>query len=275
MLSAVELPASAPAAVALLASAGDGAALMAGGTLVMPALLHGDQATRRLIVLAKAGLGGIELRAGSATIGAGVTFARLAAQPGLAVLRPALASIGSPTLRNMATVGGNLFAPQPYGDFAACLVALDATAAVLSPAGERSLALERLLQEGIGRQEIVTAVRFALPDPARWTYLKAMRRQLNSAAIVTVAAHLPLAGGVVQGARIALGGVAPTVVRARAAEAVLEGQALTGAVIARAAEAALHDIDPADDAYASAWYRRRVLPVHLRRALAGLTGDAS
>jgi CO/xanthine dehydrogenase FAD-binding subunit len=78
-------------------------------------------------------------------------------------------------------------------------------------------------------------------------FLKAMRRRLNSASIVTVAA-------VLDAPRIALGGVRRTPVRARQAEAA------TAAGVEAAAQAALHDIDPFDDAYASAWYRRRVVP---------------
>ena len=89
--------------------------------------------------------------------------------------------------------------------------------------------------------------------PERWFYTKAMRRKQNSASIVTVASD---------GVRIALGGVAREPVRALAAEAKLAEGDIDGA-----AEAALEAADPFDDAYASAWYRRRVLPVHVRRAL--------
>ena len=89
--------------------------------------------------------------------------------------------------------------------------------------------------------------------PEQWFYTKAMRRKQNSASIVTVASD---------GERIALGGVAREPVRALAAEAKLAEGDIDGA-----AEAALEAADPFDDAYASAWYRRRVLPVHVRRAL--------
>jgi carbon-monoxide dehydrogenase medium subunit len=84
-----------------------------------------------------------------------------------------------------------------------------------------------------------------------------MRRKQNSASIVTVASD---------GTRIALGGVAPRPLRARAAEAALAG-IVDREHVEAAAAAAVQDADPADDAYASAWYRRRVLPVHVRRAL--------
>jgi CO/xanthine dehydrogenase FAD-binding subunit len=96
-----------------------------------------------------------------------------------------------------------------------------------------------------------------------------MRRKLNSAAIVAVAAVVEAAGGLVTSARIALGGVAPRPVRAVSAETVLIGRPLESGVLEEAGRAARADIAPSDDAYASAWYRDRVLPVHLRRAFLG------
>ncbi|MEU7856282.1 hypothetical protein [Nonomuraea sp. NPDC049141] len=93
-----------------------------------------------------------------------------------------------------------------------------------------------------------------------------MRRRLNSAAIVTVASVTRTADGLVTFSRIALGGVAARPVRALSAERLLLGRPLTHEVLTEAGVAAQSDIDPFDDAYASAWYRARVLPVHLRRA---------
>jgi CO/xanthine dehydrogenase FAD-binding subunit len=164
------------------------------------------------------------------TVGATTTLTALARE--VPFLRESIASIASPTIRNMATVGGNLFAPQPHGDLAVCLLALDAT----------------IDREG----ELVTGVSFKVPE--RWFYRKAMRRKQNSASIVTVASD---------GTNIALGGVAREPVRATKAE-----EALAAGDIDAAAELCLEAADPFDDAYASAWYRRRVLPVHVRRAFA-------
>jgi len=229
----------------VLAALDDGAVVIAGGTHVMPRLnTHASEVTA-LVSLRGAGLAGVEpLDATTVRVGAATTLTQLGEAPELAFLRPALDAIASPTIRNLATVGGNLFVPQPYGDLAVCLLALDAQA---------ELADGRTV--GIAEAEgLVTAVRFAIPK--EWRFLKAMRRKLNSASIVTVAA-------VLEAPRIALGGVAPTPVRARHAEAAYPQGAEA------AAQAALQDIDPFDDAYASAWYRRRVVPVHVRRALLG------
>ena len=138
--------------------------------------------------------------------------------------------------------------PQPHGDLAVCLLALDAQVTVLDADGERTVGVADVVPGGI-----VTSVSFKLPE--RWFYTKAMRRKQNSASIVTVASD---------GVRIALGGVAPRPVRALAAE-----EALARGDIEAASEKAVEAADPVDDAYASAWYRRRVLPVHVRRAFQG------
>jgi aerobic carbon-monoxide dehydrogenase medium subunit len=229
----------------VLEALGEGAVVIAGGTHVMPRLnTHASEITS-LVSLRRAGLAGVEMTGDHAVrVGAATTLTQLGDAPALAFLRPALDAIASPTIRNLATVGGNLFVPQPYGDLAVCLLALDAQAEL---ADGRTVPVAEA--EGL-----VTAITFAIP--AEWRFLKAMRRRLNSASIVTVAAVLDVP-------RIALGGVAPTPVRARHAEAALADGAEA------AAQAALQDIDPFDDAYASAWYRRRVVPVHVRRALLG------
>jgi carbon-monoxide dehydrogenase medium subunit len=110
-------------------------------------------------------------------------------------------------------------------------------------------------------------VRFSLP--ADFRYHKAGRRRFNSASIVTVAVALTIADGVVHDVRLALGGLAPRPLRCEPAERALVGRPLDEASVRDAADAADPLIEPFDDAYASAWYRRRVFPVHLRRALLG------
>ena len=217
----VHVPTSVDEVLGLL---GEGV-LVAGCTGIYPHL----GPTESIISLRKAGLGGVSVDGDRVTVGATATLTELARE--VPFLRESIASIASPTIRNMATVGGNLFAPQPHGDLAVCLLALDAQ-------------IEKT-------ESLVTSISFTVPE--QWFYTKAMRRKQNSASIVTVASD---------GERIALGGVAREPVRALAAEAKLAQGDIDGA-----AEAALEAADPFDDAYASAWYRRRVLPVHVRRAL--------
>jgi carbon-monoxide dehydrogenase medium subunit len=220
----VYLPESVEEAEALL----EKGTLIAGGTHLMSHV----HPTGPLVSLRRAGLSGVETTGDTVRVGATTTLTQLARE--VPFLRKAVESIASPTIRNMATVGGNLFVPTPHGDLAVCLLALGAE-----------------IEKTDGG--LVTHVSFKTPE--QWFYTKAMRRKQNSASIVTVASD---------GVRIALGGVAPQPVRALAAEAKLAEGDIDGA-----AEAALEAADPADDAYASAWYRRRVLPVHVRRALNG------
>ncbi len=241
MALAVHIPESVDQAVGLLTG---GSTVIAGGTHVMPRL----GASASLVSLRRAGLAGISEIDGVITIGAATTLAQVGRD--VPFLHDAIESIASPSIRNLATVGGNLFVPQPHGDFAVCLLALDAVVTVVDADGSREVS--------VGEAEgLVTRVRFK--TPAQWFYTKAMRRKQNSASIVTVASD---------GVRIALGGVAPRPIRALAAEAALAGT-IDREHVEAAAAAAVQDADPFDDAYASAWYRRRVLPVHVRRALLG------
>jgi len=266
VITAVRTPDSVAGAVGHAAAGGW---LMAGGTVVMPQVNNGSVAATELVSLRRAGLRGISLADGVARVGATTTLAEVEESPDLAFLRGAMRALASPTIRSLATVGGNLFVPQPYGDLAVCLLALDATVEITGPDGGREATVDSLLSAGVAAGEVVTAVRLAVPAPGTWFYHKAMRRRLNSAAIVAVAAVVETAGGVVASARIALGGVAPRPVRSPAAESVLIGRPLESEVLEEAGRAARADIAPSDDAYASAWYRSRVLPVHLRRAFLG------
>jgi CO/xanthine dehydrogenase FAD-binding subunit len=268
MLQAVARPRSLAEAHSILGS-NDRTAIIAGGTVIMPVLNYGTNEFDTLVSLRGSGLSGIGISGGRATIGATTTLSEIEAEDELSFLWPALDAIGSPTIRNMATVGGNLFVKQPYGDFAACLIALGAEVTIAGPNGERSEPVEKTVASRLGHGEIVTKVSFALPAAGAFKFRKAARKAFNSGAIVTVAAMVETNGGVVSACRIALGGVAKTAIRALSAEKALTGKPLDRAGIEAAAKEALKDISPSDDAYASAWYRARVTPVHIRRALLG------
>jgi CO/xanthine dehydrogenase FAD-binding subunit len=206
------------------------AVIMAGGTTVMPAAHAGALDVTRIVGLARAGLSGVERSGGRTRIGA---MTPLAALDGPLV--QAARVVGGPALRNMATVGGNLVVG---GDVAVALLALDAEVQLSS----RTLPVERLWNEFRPGEEIVLSVSF---EDADLVFLRCARRAANSPAVVSVA----LSGG-----RVALGGVAAHPVRSPGAEA--------GDPAAAAAE-----IDPPTDAIASAWYRRRMTELFVRRAL--------
>ncbi len=255
---------------ALATLAGDAAnTLLAGGTLVMPLVNNETSSIRNLVSVRRLQLSGIEVDGDRARIGAATPLADVGRDARLNFLTPVIESIASPSIRNLATVGGNLFAPQPYGDFAVALLALDGSAVVAAVDGLRTIPVSELLEQGLRPGEIVTTIDCEMPAPGSWFYTKAMRRRLNSAAIVTVAAVISAERGMISIARIALGGAGPRPLRARSAETALLGQRLDEAAIAAAADRILDDAEPFSDAYASAWYRARVLPVHFRRAILG------
>lgn len=244
---------------------------LGGGTLVMRALNEGDVSISTVVRANDQALTRIDASGPRVTLGAGVTFARILGERDLAFLHAPARSIGGPAVRNMGTVGGNLFAPTPYGDFTVALLALDATVAVQGGLSARDIAIEEFLQSR-ERQSgaLVLSVSCTRPAGAEaFRYRKVARIKPKGGSVITLAAHLPVSGGRIAGARIALGSMAPTQIRARAAERALEGRALDAATIAAAASAATEGTSPSDNALGSAWYRREIVGVHLRRLLSG------
>ncbi|MDI4231810.1 FAD binding domain-containing protein [Bradyrhizobium sp. Arg237L] len=256
---------------AAVLSSDRGARYLGGGTLVMRALNEGDISISTIVRASDHALMRIDAAGSRVAIGAGVTFARILAERDLAFLHAAARSIGGPAVRNMGTVGGNLFASAPYGDFTVALLALDAVVSVQGGLGSRDVPIEEFLQTR-ERQTgtLVLAVSFQKPASAdAFRYRKIARIKPKGGAVITFAAHLPVSSGRIVGARIALGSMAPTQIRARAAERALEGRTLDTATIAAAAAAAVEGTSPADNALASGWYRREIVGVHLRRLLSG------
>ena len=260
---------SGEAAAAL--SADRGARYLGGGTLVMRALNEGDISISTVVRANDQALTRIDAAGPRVTIGAGTTFTRILAERDLAFLHTAARSIGGPAVRNMGTVGGNLFAPSPYGDFTVALLALDAMVSVQGGLGSRDVGIEEFLQTR-ERQAgtLVLAISCQKPASAEgFRYRKIARIKPKGGSVITLAAHLPTSGGRIVGARIALGSMAPTQIRARAAERALEGRSLDRSTIDAAAAAAVEGASPGDNALASAWYRREIVGVHLRRLLSG------
>jgi CO/xanthine dehydrogenase FAD-binding subunit len=244
---------------------------LGGGTLVMRALNEGDISIETIVRAADHALTRIDVSGARITIGAGVTFARIVAERDLAFLHAAARSIGGPAVRNMGTVGGNLFAPVPYGDFSVALLALDAVVSVHGGLGVRDIAIEEFLQSR-ERQAGALVLSVSCPRPASaevFRYRKVARIKPKGGSVITLSAHLPLSSGRINGARIALGSMAAVPIRAKAAERALEGRPLDGAAISAAAAAVIEGTAPADNALASAWYRREIAGVHLRRLLSG------
>ena len=268
MLKQVNVPTELTAAFSALASS-RASAILSGGTLLMPEINTKVTGIDTLVSIRALGLDGISVEGSKARVGAGVTLDALGRDKRFAVINGVIETIASPPVRNMATVGGNLFAAQPYGDLAVALLALGAEVEIASADGTRVVPVDEIIGRGVAAGEIVTSISFDIPQAGDWFYLKAMRRKSNSAAVVSVAAVVKKSGDVVESARVALGGCGASALRAASVETALVGKPLDAASVTAAAEAAAGDVQPFTDAYATAWYRRRVLPVYIRRALLG------
>ena len=246
-----------------------GARFVGGGTLVMRAVNEADPSIQTIVRSTDPSLLHIALSSGRIELGAGVTMAAILAERELAFLHPVARAGGGPAVREAATVGGNLFAPSPYGDFATALLALDATVMFAGGLGQRELPLEEFLGRRERGSSLVSGVAFRRPAAETFRFAKVTRVHPKGISVLSIAAQLPLASGRVAGARIAYGAMGQAPMRAKAAERALEGHALDIAGIAPALAVAVDGTSPADDAIASAWWRREILPVHLRRLLLG------
>jgi CO/xanthine dehydrogenase FAD-binding subunit len=243
-----------------------GARYFGGGTLVVRAVNEGDVSIDNFVRSTDATLSRIEVKGGAVMLGASVTMAAIARHKELAAIAKAARAVGGPAIRNMATVGGNLFAAAPYGDFAVALTALDATVET----GDNSVPIEQFLAGRAKQKGIVTAVRFKLPAADNFRFVKVSRVKPKGVSVLSIAAVLETAGdGTVKSARIALGAMADRPLRAKVAEAALVGVRLTEDGIANSVAVIGEGTAPITDPIASAWYRSEVLPVHFRRLLLG------
>jgi CO/xanthine dehydrogenase FAD-binding subunit len=271
----------------ILAEAGDRARLIAGGTDLAVAIKRGDTRPEILVDLGRvAGLADIDAAPGGdeVEIGALATHARLARHPVLLARATALAqacrAVGSPQIRARGTIGGNVVNASPAADGAVALTAFGATVKVReaypSRRGTKVVPLEEFLlgpgSVALGPSEFVSGVTLRLPDPgARSVYMKVGQRSALAIAIASAAVvFAPSAGRV----RIALGSVAPTPVRATAAEALFaaewEGATDRAELIGEVAAKAVESTSCIDDVRASAWYRADLVRALTRRALTRL-----
>jgi aerobic carbon-monoxide dehydrogenase medium subunit len=187
-------------------------------------------------------------------------------------LAQAASELGSIQVRHRATVIGNICRASPSADTLPPLIADGASLHIFGPGGQRTLLLEDFFT-GPGRTrlqtgEIVTGLTVPAPPPGTGkAYIKHGRRRAMELATVGVAVTLTVQSGMCSQVRIVLGAVAPTPIRARQAEALLEGQPVAELPIAQAAQAAMSEARPITDVRASAEYRREMVRVLTGRAL--------
>ena len=263
-------------ALATHSAPGD-ARIIAGGTDVMVEIEHGLATASTLIDLSRLpGLDQITESDGRVHIGPLVTHNQAVANPLIQQhawpLLRASWEVGAPQIRNRGTIAGNLATASPANDTIPALWVLDASLTLASARGRRTLSFPEFFL-GVRKtarepDEIIVDISFpAPPDSARSTFIKAGLRRAQAISLINIAVFLDFDGDLVTDARIAFGSVAPTIVRAPAAEAALLGQSLSPDQIDLATELIQEAISPIDDVRASAAYRRHLAGVITRRAL--------
>jgi len=280
------LPGSVDECLAVLAKRGSEAKLVAGGTdllpqmkggVVRPACVVDISRLTELRTIALDGNGGLRL-------GAAVAARQIEKHEGVRKAFPSLAEsaalVGSIQVRNLATVGGNLCNAAPSADMAPPLVALDAEAVIAGPKGRRRVPLatffEGVRKTVIGPDELLVELVIPPPGPrSGGNYLRHTPRRELDIAVVGVASQVTLSNGVCGKARISLASVAPTPVRATAAERALEGQPLTKEKIEEAAKLAVEAARPISDQRGSADFRKHLVRVLTRRTLTTALARAS
>ncbi len=273
-----DAPDSVEGVLALLEQHADQARLIAGGTALVTMLRQSLVQADRLVSLHRVpGLARIDQRDGALHIGALTSHRDVETSPLVQQHAPLLAEVyrrvATVRIRNMATVGGGLAHADPAQDPLPGLLALGASARLVSPHGERVVPVGELFldyyETAIAPDEVLTEVIVPQqPQGARSVYLKYLPRTADDYATVSVAATARVEDGRCQGLRVALGAVAPTPVHATSVEEALEGQKPTPELVRRAAELVAGQVDPMDDPRGSAEYKRDMAVVFTRRALA-------
>jgi len=267
-------------AMSLLNKYGNKAKVLAGGTDLVPQMKEKTIRPEYVISIGRiAGLDYIRFDGEKGLrIGALTTIRSIEQSPQLqpkyGLICQAASQMASIAVRNVATVGGSLCNASPSADTAPALIALSAKAKLVSAAGERIVPLEDFFT-GPGATVLKTGellTELQIPSPPAHTagvYIKYSTRGGEELALIGVAALLTLntGDGTCTDAKVVLGAVAPTPIRARGAEGVLKGKRIDQGLIEKAAQTASDESSPIDDIRGSAEYRREMLKVFARDAI--------
>jgi carbon-monoxide dehydrogenase medium subunit len=264
-------------ASAILGENPTGTRLIAGGTDLIVQMRAGVVQPDMLVDLRLLPLNAISVEKDLVRLGSRVTHTQIVESKVMWERFPALAAaceaVGGPATRNRGTIGGNLANASPAADSAPPLLVYDTSVVVASAVSKRTVPLADFLvdyrQTALQPSEIIKEIRMPVPSgEMASSFIKLGKRQALTIAVVSVAARLTVDESYkVQEARIALGSVAPTPIRASSAEKMMVGEALSVEVIAEAANEAVHGASPISDARASAEYRTKMISVLVRRAL--------
>ena len=255
---------------------GSRARILDGGSNVLVYINEGSISGGTLVdVKSLEAIKGIEERDGRLEIGAGELIADIMdsglVRKKIPFLRDALQKFANPLVRNMATLAGNIADSSPIGDTIPPLLVLEAEVIAASTKGQRIIPLEEFFT-GPGKnvlrdEEVICTVRFPLPAKGEGGHVKLGLRRGTSCSVASVAVWLVADKNKVEDMRIALGGVAPTPIRARKTEEAFKGQSLDWDRITELSRKVTEEISPITDVRGSAEYRRQVSAGLLAKAV--------
>lgn len=263
-------------AVAKMAAANGSGKFIAGGHSLVPLMKLRLSEPQMLIDISRIPeLAGIGERDGKITIGAATVHHTVATSSLLLSQCPmvaeAAATIGDPQVRNRGTIGGSVAHADPSADMPAVLMALDAEIHLRGPKGWRIARaadfFRAMFTVDMAADEVIASIQFV---PVRTGAYAKLHQRASHYAIVGVAAAIDVKDGTIASARVGLTGATSHAQRLSGVEEALRGQRLSPATLDAAALAAGQDLDDLNaDIHASADYRRAMIPVFTRRALAG------
>lgn len=271
----LDLPDNLEDAMALMANGkDDGPIPLAGGTNLIVDIRAKRERPSRVVSLNNVSeLQHVKIDDKQVVVGGRTTVSDLLRHKEFELAAPSLVQsarvFGGQMVRNAATIAGNIASGSPAADLVPPLLSLDAKLTLASHSGIREVPLDEFYldyKENVLRsEELITRISWPRPVNAVNTFYKLARRKGDAITVTGVAITLAVENGACSRARIALGAVAPFVLRAKKAEAILEGEALTPALIEQAAKQAVDECNPIDDIRASAEYRRLTIHALTRR----------
>jgi carbon-monoxide dehydrogenase medium subunit len=279
-------PRSPEEAVAQIKERGPGGKLLAGGTDLLLQIKARAVRPAYVVDLSRlADLSRLEYREGEGLwIGSTVRLRALQmsalVRERFGIVADGASLVGSIQVRNLATIGGNLCNAAPSADLAPPLIAANARAEVLGPAGSRSVPLDTFFvgprRTVLASDELLLGVFVPEPEPStRGSYIRHTPRNEMDIAVVGVGSSVVVRDGRIVSARIALGAVAPTPIRATRAESALIGRPADAGSIDEAATIAAEEARPISDVRGSAEFRRHLVKVLTQRTLRDAVGIAA
>lgn len=267
-------------AIDVLSKLGNSAKVIAGGTDLLPRRpgVNKLDNIKYLVDISKLDLDYINAKKGHLCMGAATSINSIGASnffssgPYMALAETA-STHSTSTIRNRATIGGNLCNASASADFALPLLAMDAVLVTAGPDGKREIPIEAFFRganyTALIANEILLEIRIPKFSPHSGSAFLKLRRQQTAIdmAVVNVATRVARAKNNCSSARIALGSVAPISFRAKKAEAVLTGVALNKEIIEQASTVAAQEASPIDDVRATAAYRKKMVAVFVRKSL--------